>query len=154
MTSIPHRSKPPTSRVATAVPAATYNFTISNGNIIVGGAMLPDIDFTVPDGGGFLTAATGAINGIGLAGFLNDSTYFPGFGLQAEFVIPGEEFRFGAVRNFYTGSAGDAGTRIFTITAVSAVPLPAGLPMFGAALLRLGAVGYGLKRNRKAALPA
>ena len=36
---------------------------------------------------------------------------------------------------------------------VSTVPLPASAPMFGAALLALGAVGYGMKRE-KAAAPA
>ncbi|MCW6513182.1 FxDxF family PEP-CTERM protein [Lichenifustis flavocetrariae] len=34
---------------------------------------------------------------------------------------------------------------------VSSVPLPASAPMFGAALLALGAVGYGVKRKKAAA---
>lgn len=34
---------------------------------------------------------------------------------------------------------------------VSAVPLPASAPMFGAALLALGAIGYGVKRKKAAA---
>ena len=34
---------------------------------------------------------------------------------------------------------------------VSAVPLPASAPLFGAALLALGAAGYGMKRKQKAA---
>ncbi len=34
---------------------------------------------------------------------------------------------------------------------VGAVPLPASAPMFGAALMALGVVGYGLKRTEKAA---
>ena len=34
---------------------------------------------------------------------------------------------------------------------VSTVPLPASAPMFGAALMALGAVSYGLKRKLKAA---
>ncbi|MCW6512639.1 hypothetical protein [Lichenifustis flavocetrariae] len=34
---------------------------------------------------------------------------------------------------------------------VSSVPLPASAPMFGAALMALGAVGYGMKRKAKAA---
>lgn len=38
-----------------------------------------------------------------------------------------------------------------TEVGVSAVPLPASAPMFGAALLALGAVGYGLKRKKAAA---
>ena len=35
--------------------------------------------------------------------------------------------------------------------ALSAVPLPASAPLFGAALLALGAVGYGVKRKQRAA---
>ncbi|MDX7953451.1 hypothetical protein P7D22_19995, partial [Lichenihabitans sp. Uapishka_5] len=40
----------------------------------------------------------------------------------------------------------------FTVNVgVSPVPLPASAPMFGAALLALGAVGYGMKRKKAAA---
>lgn len=39
----------------------------------------------------------------------------------------------------------------FTNLSVSSVPLPASAPMFGAALLALGAVGFGLKRKKAAA---
>ena len=38
----------------------------------------------------------------------------------------------------------------FANASVSAVPLPASAPMFGAALIALGAVGYGLNRKAKA----
>ncbi|MDX7954040.1 VPLPA-CTERM sorting domain-containing protein [Lichenihabitans sp. Uapishka_5] len=38
----------------------------------------------------------------------------------------------------------------FTNLSVSSVPLPAAAPMFGAALLALGAVGYGLRRKKAA----
>lgn len=44
--------------------------------------------------------------------------------------------------------SGIAGTVSYT---VSAVPLPASAPMFGAAILALGAVGYGVKRKKAAA---
>lgn len=37
-----------------------------------------------------------------------------------------------------------------TATGVSAVPMPAAAPMFGAALIALGALGYGLKRRNAA----
>lgn len=37
-------------------------------------------------------------------------------------------------------------------TSVSAVPLPASAPMFGAALLALGAAGFGMRRRRHAAV--
>ena len=39
----------------------------------------------------------------------------------------------------------------FTNLSMSVVPLPSSAPMFGAALVALGAVGYGLKRKAKAA---
>ena len=38
----------------------------------------------------------------------------------------------------------------FEFAAVSTVPLPASAPMFGAALMALGAVGYSLKRKTAA----
>ncbi len=41
-----------------------------------------------------------------------------------------------------------------TIASVSAVPLPASAPMFGAALLGLGAVGFGVRRRKAAAAAA
>lgn len=37
-----------------------------------------------------------------------------------------------------------------TVSALSAVPLPSSAPMFGAALLAVGAAGYGLKRRKAA----
>lgn len=41
-----------------------------------------------------------------------------------------------------------------TIASVSAVPLPASAPMFGAALLGLGAVGFGVRRRKAAGATA
>lgn len=41
-------------------------------------------------------------------------------------------------------------TETFTQTVVAAVPLPSSAPMFGAALLAVGAVGYGLRRRHGA----
>ena len=38
------------------------------------------------------------------------------------------------------------------VLAIPAVPLPASAPMFGAALVTLGAVGYGLKRKKAVAV--
>ena len=40
---------------------------------------------------------------------------------------------------------------IISNASLSAVPLPASAPMFGAALIALGAVGYGMKRKAKSA---
>ena len=45
-------------------------------------------------------------------------------------------------------------TTFTAIANVSPVPLPASLPMFSAALLGLGAVGFGMKRKSKAAASA
>ena len=57
------------------------------------------------------------------------------------------------------GRFGDGGTILQSVafesvagrTIVTPVPLPASAPMFGAALLALGLVGYGVKRNKSAA---
>lgn len=46
---------------------------------------------------------------------------------------------------------GSVNQNAFEYAALSAVPLPASAPMFGAGLLALGAVGYGLKRKKAAA---
>ncbi len=42
---------------------------------------------------------------------------------------------------------GSLNQNAFEYAALSAVPLPASAPMFGAALMALGAVGYGMKRK-------
>ena len=47
-----------------------------------------------------------------------------------------------------TGAEGDQYIGLDNVAVnVSSVPLPASAPMFGAALVALGAVGYGLKRK-------
>ena len=51
-------------------------------------------------------------------------------------------------RAFVIASSGGGGT------VVSSVPLPSSAPMFGAALVALGAVGYDLRRTGKAAVAA
>ena len=56
------------------------------------------------------------------------------------------------VTDLATGSS--TGDTITVNINVSTVPLPASAPMFGAALMALGAVGYGLKRKGKAAAAA
>lgn len=48
-------------------------------------------------------------------------------------------------------SLGFSVTSVSSIAAVSAVPLPASAPMFGAALLGVAGLGYGLKRKKAAA---
>lgn len=46
---------------------------------------------------------------------------------------------------------GYIGIRNMQVAGLSAVPLPASAPLFGAALLALGAVGYGMKRRKTVA---
>lgn len=53
--------------------------------------------------------------------------------------------------DFRSFAAVDPNTVTINIGGVPTVPLPASAPMFGAALLALGAVGYGLKRKKAAA---
>ena len=60
------------------------------------------------------------------------------------------ELLLGINDNHYADNLGALNVSVSTI---SAVPLPAAAPMFGAALLAFGAVGYGMKR-RKAAVSA
>jgi hypothetical protein len=52
-----------------------------------------------------------------------------------------------------TAACGDVISLVASVSggAVGAVPLPASAPIFSAALIVLGAVGYGIKRNAKAA---
>ena len=66
-----------------------------------------------------------------------------GLGYQLT-TISAEGFNYSAVRFETTQNS-------FEFAAVSAVPLPASAPMFGAALLALGAIGYGVKRKKAAA---
>lgn len=50
------------------------------------------------------------------------------------------------------GAATNVGNILDNVSVnISSVPLPASAPMFGAALLALGAVGFGMKRKRAAA---
>ena len=46
--------------------------------------------------------------------------------------------------------ADNLGALTVSVSTISAVPLPAAAPMFGAALLAFGAVGYGVKRRKTA----
>ena len=68
---------------------------------------------------------------IGLEAVQGDGTHF-GYG----------EFLGTALRSYAFETTPGIG-----IQAVSVVPLPAGLPMFGAGVLALGAIGYGMKRR-------
>ena len=68
-------------------------------------------------------------------------------GLRASTLEGRVNTAFDAVRLVSTSPA-------FEYANVSAVPLPASAPLFGAALMALGAVGYGLKRKGKAAIAA
>ena len=52
---------------------------------------------------------------------------------------------------YSTVSFGSVNTNSFEFAALSSVPLPASAPMFGAALMGLGVVGFGMKRKAKAA---
>lgn len=51
----------------------------------------------------------------------------------------------------FPGGDTNYGHNSVAVFAVSAVPLPSSAPMFGAALLAIGAVGYGVKRKKAAA---
>ncbi|MCW6513180.1 hypothetical protein [Lichenifustis flavocetrariae] len=57
----------------------------------------------------------------------------------------------GTYTYLFAGSGESTDTFTINIGSVSVVPLPASAPMFGAALLALGAIGYGVKRKKAAA---
>jgi hypothetical protein len=52
------------------------------------------------------------------------------------------------------GAEFSSDTNAFEFASISNVPLPASAPMFGAALVALGAVGFAVKRRRSAAAAA
>ena len=81
------------------------------------------------------------------------NTVFAGNGRQVGFFSGGQFFDAG-YNLVYNGDVAEqvASGSTLTIATVSAVPLPSSAPMFGAALLALGAVGYSLKRKGKAAV--
>ena len=83
-------------------------------------------------------------------------------GVTYEQIIPNKYFVIDPItlaKGLYYLGVGATGTNVGaasgyagTLTSVvSPVPLPASAPMFGAAVLALGLVGYGVKRKKAAA---
>lgn len=84
----------------------------------------------------------------------------PGIILPPGVTLPptqsiGQEFDFmaGAFSKVGTYAAVNSSMAVLTVTdtSLSAVPLPASAPMFGAAVLTLGLAGYGVKRSKASA---
>lgn len=108
-----------------------------------------------------VTAVSSFFNNNGVTGIVDDDTY--------EFNVPYErnnDGSFSVLETFNGGHqvggwefarvgrpSGDTnyGHNSVAVFSVSAVPLPASAPMFGAALLAFGAVGYGVRRKKAAA---
>lgn len=108
--------------------------------------------------GNTLSLVFGSPDGYNLISFLNSS------GTAFDFFQPGVDSGAGlsSGTNYFvtiqaTGTFSavqfSSGTPAFEFSnvAVSSVPLPASAPMFGAALLALGGLGYGMKRKKAAA---
>jgi hypothetical protein len=124
--------------VAVQNGSATYDLTGNTLSFVFGS---PDtyntISFLDSNGNAFDTFVPGTGAGAGLTA------------ANSYFVTIRASGTFNAVEFSSTGPALE-----FSNVAVSNVPLPASAPMFGAALLALGAIGYGVKRKSKAAAAA
>lgn len=108
-----------------------------------------------------VTSVASFFNSNGVTGIVDNDTY--------EFNVPYErnsDGSFSVLETFNGGHqvggwefarvgrpGGDTnyGHNAVAVFSVSEVPLPASAPMFGAALLALGAVGYGVRRKKAAA---
>jgi hypothetical protein len=125
-----------------------------------------DVALSFSNGGGISGASSVSISGNDLVAIGNalQFNYDPeGF---AEFTTQSSGLFFEADMGSYDTAVGNNGVFITMgeaqgstsliglsegVAGLSPVPLPASAPMFGAALLALGAAGYGLKRKKAAA---
>jgi hypothetical protein len=154
------------------VPAradTVYDWTLSGSSFSGSGTItLSSTEETTNNGGGYdATLMTGEINSVGVTGptsyFGSDNVVYPsattvvdGFGLGVLLantdmiaIDPGGPYnvQYSVNNTTYTGET-------FTLTLVTATPLPAALPLFASGLGALGLFGWRRKRKNAAAVAA
>lgn len=79
------------------------------------------------------------------AGFASNGFQGPG---GSAYVVAVETVPFTSVTFSSDVTSFELASVVASVTNVTSVPLPGSAPMFGAALVALGAIGYGVKRNK------
>ena len=107
------------------------------------------------------SAIANSFNTHGVTGVINDPTYVvlvPYMNVGNDTYLDQESFNGGhqvggweLPRDGRLSGSDNYGHNSVAVFSVSAVPLPASAPMFGGALIALGAVGYCFKRKKAAA---
>lgn len=135
-----------------AAQAATYKFSYETYEILSGSPIQASgtIDAEYVETIVYnVTSMTGLINGSPITSALYGHLFNYATGVNNEAIQITTD---GATYEFIGGTISDSyGDLVRGEFTISNVPLPASAPMFGAALLALGAVGYGVKRKRAAA---